>query len=152
MKFPEVTGSNLEFREFKLPYDFQGVLNILIISFKRSHQILANNWISFLNKLVNKFPIIEYYILYTINRRFKTTRFMIDEGMRSRIPSKPIRERTITLYIKKKPFKKDLEIPDEKTVYVFLAKSNGDVVWHTSGNFDEIKGEQLRKIINELTK
>ena len=152
MKFPEVDGSNLEYRAFKLPYDFQGVLNIVIISFKRSYQIIINKWISFLNKLVKTYPVVEYYELYTVNRRFKSTRFMIDEGMRSCIPNRFIRERSITLYIRKKQFKKALEIPNEKNVYLFLVKSDGEVIWDTSGSFDDKKGEELRKKINKLTR
>ena len=150
MKFPEVIGSNLEFREFKLPYGFEAKHNIVIVPFHRSHQALVDQWAPYLSKLVSKFPDLEFYEIPTLSKGYKLMRFMIDGGMRAGIPNLKTRQRTITLYINKKDFKKQLNIQTEKTISLFLVNKNGEILWREQGGFTNQKAEELKKILFEL--
>ena len=70
-------------------------------------------------------------------------RFFINNGMKGGIPDKQQRERTITLYIDKEPFKKALGIVSESTIYAFLIDKSGKVLWRQEGLFTEAKGKSL---------
>jgi hypothetical protein len=73
---------------------------------------------------------------------------MIDGGMRAGIPNTQVRERTITVYTDKSKFKKALEIPNEKTIYLFLVNKKGEILWRESGVYDDSKAEELTDYLN----
>ncbi len=143
MLFPEVEGKNLENKSYKLPYDLEGELNILLIPFQRWHQNLVDSWAPYLEKLNNEFPGVKFYEVPTLSNGYKVMSFMIDGGMRAGIPSKEVRERTITIYIKKSQFKKALDILSEQTIYIFLINKKGEILWRESGVYNDLKAEQL---------
>jgi hypothetical protein len=145
MKFPEVSGNNLNFKTYYLPKDLNGELNILILAFKRSQQSLVDEWISFLDELVVNFPAVRYYEIPTIGKSYNFIKSIIDGGMRAGIPNDNARERTITIYIDKRSFKEALQIKDENTIYLFLVKKGGDIIWCTDGRFHKKKAEELEE-------
>ncbi len=146
--FPFIESKNLEGRKFELPRELKGMLNVVIMAFRREQQLLVDGWLAFLDDIVAKYRDVEYYELPTISRSFLLFRWMIDGGMRSGIPDKSSRERTITLYINKKPIKRQLNIPNEDTIYIFLIKRN-EIIWRTDGAFTVQKGETLDKLIKD---
>ena len=77
-------------------------------------------------------------------------RFMIDGGMRAGIPDRSVRERTITLYTNKPLFEKNLNIKSEDTIYLFLIRKNGEILWRSEGEFDAEKGEELSQLVKKL--
>jgi hypothetical protein len=149
MIFPKVTGQNLEFENFILPHNLEGELNLVIIPFRRWHQNLVDEWSFYLNTLEKKHSYFRYYEVPTLNRGFKFIRFMIDGGMRSGIPDKAVRQRTITIYTNKALFKKKLKIHSEDTIYLYLMDKNGKIIWHVEGNFDNNKLQSLEKLLLE---
>jgi len=152
MKFPEVTGRNLEFVKYNIPSDLKGEINLLIVPFQRWHQTLVDQWASFLNIIESKNSAFRYYELPTLNTLYKAMRFMIDGGMRAGIPDKSVRERTITLYLNKTQFKKLLNIRSEDTIYIFLVRKSGEILWKTEGSYDKFKAEQLLTKLKNLLK
>jgi len=94
-------------------------------------------------------PGFYYYELPTIQRPNAFTRWFIDTGMRRGIPDRKARERTITLYLEKKPFCDALLITDQKKIYAFLVDREGKVLWRSEGLFDETKGASLRSALGE---
>jgi hypothetical protein len=145
--FPEVSGQNLEFEDFELPYSLKGELNLVIIPFRRWHQDLVDEWSSYLNTLEKKYPKFRYYEVPTLSNGYKIMRFMIDGGMRAGIPNKGVRERTITIYINKSRFKKELNINSEDTIYLFLINKKGEIIWRSEGAFDQIKAQILKDLL-----
>jgi len=63
--------------------------------------------------------------------------------MRSGIPGREARARTITLYLDKSSFRKVLNLPDEKQIYAVLIDRSGRVLWRAAGDFDEAKAASL---------
>lgn len=149
MKFPVIEAANLEGQKFALPHDLGGERNLLLIAFEREQQKNLDTWLHEMKRFEEVDPAFRYYELPTISRLNPFSRWFIDNGMRRGIPDKKARERTITLYIDKKPFEESLQIPTEKTVYAILVDRSGEVLWRADGNFDEQKAEGLRKVLEQ---
>jgi hypothetical protein len=146
--FPPLKASNLEKTELNLPEAFEGEVNLVLIAFERRQQKDVDTWLAALPGIQKSHPGLEYYELPTIKRMNPLTRWFIDNGMRSGIPDKKQRARTITLYIDKEPFKKALNLPAEDTIYALLLDKTGQVIWRESGRCDAAKGKSLEDFLN----
>jgi hypothetical protein len=152
--FPTLAAFNLEKRAFNLPADFEGENNLLLVAFEREQQKDVDTWLREMKRFetVNSGPgrpHFQYYELPTIERPIALTRWFIDSGMRRGIPDRKARERTITLYLDKKPFCEALLINDQKTIYEFLVNRNGDILWRSQGAFDETKAASLNAVLTQ---
>jgi len=70
-------------------------------------------------------------------------RWMINSGMKSGINDRSARDRTITLYVEKGPFKDALGITDERAIQVLLVDQSGTILWRSTGRFTAEKGAAL---------
>ena len=143
VKFPTVSGFNLNRQELEFPRDFRGALNLLFVPFLQFQQTTVNTWIPCADQLESTFPELVYYELPTINELPALSRTFINEGMRAGIPNARARERTITLYIDMARFMRALGIPTKNEVHVLLVDRQGGILWRTTGSFDEAKGSEL---------
>jgi hypothetical protein len=148
-RFPGVEGSNLEGEHFNLPSDFKGDLNVVLVAFRREHQIDVDSWMPFLKTVGESRRDLRVYELPTLGRRYRLMRSFIDGGMRRGIPDAAVRSATITLYIDKAPFRESLRLPDEDRIYVLLVDQKGRVFWRAEGRFDERRGAELVHRIDE---
>ncbi|MEJ2293161.1 MAG: hypothetical protein P8Y23_00155 [Candidatus Lokiarchaeota archaeon] len=148
--FPEVEGKNLESKSVKIPSDLEGDLNIIIVPFRRWHQNLVDSWTQYLDNVSKIFPRVKYYEVPSLSSGYKLMSFMIDGGMRAGIPSKEVREHTITIYINKVKFKKALQIANEKTIYLFLINKKGEILWRESGVYTDLKAKELSSLLKEI--
>jgi hypothetical protein len=148
--FPSLTASNLEKRNFNLPADFEGDRNLVLVAFEREQQKDVDTWLREMERFEEFDSRFRYYELPTIQRPNAFMRWFIDTGMRHGIPDRKARERTITLYIDKKPFCDALLITDQTKIYAFLVDREGRVLWRSEGRFDETKGASLRNALGEL--
>ena len=62
----------------------------------------------------------------TIRKTNKLNEIYLDGVMRAGIRDDRIRNRTITAYLNKEEFKKDLDIPNEDTIYWFLIEKGSN--------------------------
>ena len=149
MRFPQVSGSNLEEKDYNIPSDLEGDLNLLIIPFKRWQQSMVDSWSEFLTQITKKLDQInfKFYELPTLAKGYDLMSFLINGGMRAGIPDKSVRERTITLYLNKSKFKKSLNIENENTIYLFLIKRTGKILWNASGKFNRKFAEEMLQIL-----
>jgi hypothetical protein len=145
--FPTVSGYNLDREEFEFPRDFAGELNLLFIPFLQRQQSTVNTWIPYAQELEIRFSGVVYYELPTIDRMPTLSRTFINEGMRAGILDQKSRERTVTLYIDTKEFMKAMGIPSKNDVHTVLVNRNGDILWRTTGDFDDGKGEELLQAV-----
>lgn len=141
--FPTVSGLNLERREFVLPRDLGGELNVLFIPFLRQQQADVDSWIPFVSGLEADTPGLAYYELPTIYEMPSLSRLFLNEGMRAGIPNRKARERTITLYLDRAKFMRATGIPDESRIHVLLVDRGGRILWRETGRFDDEKGRAL---------
>ena len=143
VKFPAVSGFNLNRQELEFPRDFRGALNLLFVPFLQFQQTIVNTWIPFADQLESSFPELAYYELPTINELPALSRTFINEGMRAGIPNARARERTITLYIDMARFMRALGIASKDEVHVLLVDRQGGILWRTTGSFDEARSTEL---------
>jgi hypothetical protein len=150
MIFPEVKGSNLEKKKYKLPQDFEGKINIVTVAFQQWQQSLVDTWVPFLEELKKSFPEMYFYELPTISRGYKGMRFMIDGGMRMGIPDKKIRDRTITLYLEKRRFMKNLGIENDEDILTYILNAKGEIFSTVKGKYNPEKATKIKNQVEEL--
>jgi hypothetical protein len=150
MIFPTVSGSNLLRQKLTLPKDFKGRLNVVFVPFQQWQQDEVNSWIPLVQELEQQVEGLCYYELPTIQSRDVLSRTFINEGMRAGLPNPKTRERTITLYLDKVPFRHALEMPDEEHIYVLVVDHQGQVLYTTRGPCRPEAGEELSRTIREL--
>jgi hypothetical protein len=147
IRFPVVTFDNLERKSFTLPRDFGGERNVVFIAFQRLQQADIDTWVPFVKALVARTPGTEYYEIPTIKRMIAPMRWVINNGMRGGIDDRGARERTITLYLDKEPFKRSLDIANEDAIHVLIVDREGRVLWRTTGAFSEDEARHLERAL-----
>jgi hypothetical protein len=145
--FPVVTSDNLEGRSLTLPRDFGGERNVVFVAFLRKQQEDIDTWMPFVKAAVGRTPNTDFYEIPTIRRMVAPMRWMINRGMKGGIDDRAARDRTITLYIDKAPFRQALAITDENVIQVFVVDRAGHVFWSTTGGFSAGKGRELEQAL-----
>jgi hypothetical protein len=138
-----VSGYNLDRQEREFPRDFAGELNLIFVAFLQEQQVTINTWLPYAQELEGAYPGLVYYELPTINELPMLSRTFINEGMRAGIPDPTARERTVTLYLDLEQFMTATGIPGRDQVHVLLVDRAGEILWRTTGEFDQPKGEAL---------
>jgi hypothetical protein len=149
MKFPKVSGKDLNGVEHTIPDKLEGKLNLLVVAFLQWQVRPIETWVPFLQSLVDEHPGIQFYELPTLREFNVLSQWFIDSGMRGGIRDKEMRARTITLYIDKSEFTQALEIPTEDTIYLFLVDCDGNILWRDEGTHSEEKEKAVLKAISE---
>lgn len=148
MRFPAVTGTNLQRQRFDLPEQFQGAWNLLFVAFQQWQQSQVDSWLPFAKEVEKSHHGLFYYELPTIQRLNPLARTFINEGMRAGIPDPVARERTITLYVDKDAFRMALAIDDEEDIQVLLLDEEGQVMWKAQGSYTAEKGDALKSALH----
>lgn len=146
-RFPTVTSKNLEGRAMTLPADFAGTRNVVFVAFQRDQQALVDTWVPYVKAAVGRTPGTEYYEIPTIGPLIRLLQWTINRGMRGGIPDVAARERTVTLYLDKAPFKASLGITTEETIHVLVVDRAGRVLWRETGAFSDAKGAALTQAL-----
>jgi len=146
-KFPHVVGYNLLRSRLDLPADFQGEMNIVFIAFQQWQQSLVDTWIPFAQEFSRVNSSVWYYELPVIQNMNTLSRLFINEGMRAGVSDHTDRERTITLYLDKDGFRKELGIPGEDTIHILLVDGTGNILWHEAGLYSHPKAAALQDIV-----
>ena len=149
MRFPTVKGSNLAGKEYVLPADFEGELNVVALAFQMWHQDEVNTWMPLLEQMEHQVPGLRAYELPVLRSMNRVSQWMIDQGMRGGIPDSTTRGRTITLYIDKERFRRELNLPDENHIYVLLVDRRGEVLWQTQGAFRPDSARELVSAVEQ---
>ncbi|WP_390237479.1 hypothetical protein [Haladaptatus sp. GCM10025707] len=138
-----------EGKEYHLPRDFEGELNLVFVAFRRDQQADVDSWVPFVEDLCATHDGFQYYELPVLSRSYRLVRPFIDGGMRANIEDVNTRERTITAYIDKRPFRWELEILSEHAMHAFLVTRDGEVRWHAPGPLTAGKADELENLLRE---
>ncbi|MFW9963372.1 MAG: hypothetical protein ACFFCX_07405 [Candidatus Sifarchaeia archaeon] len=147
--FPQLKAENLNREMMEIPSLLRGEINLVLVAFQQWQQSVVNSWIPYLESLCDNLADFDYYELPTIQRMNAIYRRFIDGGMRAGIQSRETRERTITLYIDKEPFKDALDIVTEETIYLYLIDKEGNILWESNGQLTEEKKTSLNNVLRE---
>jgi hypothetical protein len=149
MPFPQVSATNLQGRRFTLPADLAGERNLLLIAFWQEQQRDIDTWLPFVKRLVQEQPGLAYYELPTIDRSNPAFRWWLDTVMRLGIPDRQARATTITLYLNKQAFRRELGLKSEDRIYILLVDRQGEILWRSEGMYSEEQGAALRRRLAE---
>ena len=130
---PEVTGANLLKRSITLPSGLDGDHNLLLVAFVREQQEDINTWLDATVPIAESRELFEVYEIPTIGPMSSMMKWIIDNGMRSGIPSDAQRRRTITIYEGKSEFMDGLGNLPEDRIYALLVDRSGAVLWRAEG-------------------
>jgi hypothetical protein len=150
--FPAIHASNLEHRAFRLPADFEGERNLLLIAFERDQQENVETWLPEVQRLLRAYPNLRFYQLPTIRRGNPLFRSWLDNAMRAGIHDRTAREQTITLYVDKEEFRRALELPHEQNIYALLVDRSGRVLWRADGLATPEKIQDLERVLKTKNK
>lgn len=145
---PKLSGRNLEDRRVTLPDDLTSDTNLLCIGYQRWHQTLIDGWTVPAQQLMREYQQLAVYELPVFESVYRLFRSFIDGGMRLGIPSKAVRETTITIYTNIRAFNQALAIPDTETIAVLLVDLKGRVLWQTRGSFEPEKFSELHQVVH----
>lgn len=150
MQFPTVSSRNLENESFTLPRDFEGKYNIVCLAFIEAHQYLVDTWTPFLRELRDLHPSLQIYELPVVGQMPWYQRKLLDYWMRTGIPDPTVRATTITLYVNREQFIRQIGLTNIDTIYTLLVDQVGTVHWHTDGRYTPEKGAALAAAVRIL--
>jgi hypothetical protein len=145
--FPPLDAETLEKRAVRLPGDFAGERNLLLVAFQHKQQALIDTWSKRAPALAALDPALRVYEIPAIKKMPGPIRWMIASGMRRGIADAATRDRTIALFIDKAPFERALRIDDESTVYALVVNRTGEVLWRAAGAYDDAAGARLAEFL-----
>lgn len=145
--FPEVKGKNLEGKNLRLPQDLEGELNLVFLAFQREQHLMLNTWLPTADLLESIHQELKHYELPTVSRMNPLIRWFINTGLRYGIKDPKYRRKTITLYLDKEPFRKELDLGGEDNIYILLMDRKGTVVWKSEGSCNVEKAKNLSDFI-----
>lgn len=148
--FPEVTGRNLNGVAYNIPADFEGAVNIVFLVFYLPQQALVNTWLPYADALAGRFSDLRVYELPTLTQRDGLFRAYIDSGMRSGIPDREGRARTIALYLDRPRFLRGLGLMSDQTIYTLLVVPSGKILWLAKGAYSQAKATDLETQLKAL--
>lgn len=132
-RFPELKAINLDGRKFNLPADFGNKINLVVIGFKKEHQLQANTWIYQVKPLLDKYNGLGFYVLPTIEAHNISKRLIVNNRIRDSLMDQDQRQNTIPIFLDKESFKRAMGITSEEEVFVALIRADGNVIWSSSG-------------------
>lgn len=147
VRFPEVEGSSLSGTAHRLPGTLAGDLNLLLIAFRQWQQTEVDTWVPVADSLGDEIPGFRAYELPVIPRMYRPVSGFINGGMRGGIPDSEAREATITLYVDRKRFLKDLRISSVDEIVPMLVRPTGEILWRTTGPRTGDSEESLRGVL-----
>ncbi len=143
--FPSLEARNLNGRSFRLPAQFGGERNLVLIAFRRWHQAMVDSWFPPLDRLLAAYPDLRAYELPMIGGMFSLARPFIDGGMASAIADPAVRERTLTVYTDIKSAQTAMGIKNSETITLLLVDRQGRISWRDQGGYTAIRATSLER-------
>lgn len=145
MKMPDIETVSLAGDTINLPRDTRGKYTVLCFAFVQKAQSLVDTWTL---PILEKYPSDEifYYEIPMLAGGYKYVRGFIDGGMKRGVPQN-LHRHVATYYGPLNRYKTELNMPDSKTVYLFLLDKQGIIVHREEGaaNKEKLSG-LFRKI------
>lgn len=143
MIFPNMKARTVNGTERRLPQDFSGDINIVLLAYTQEQQYDVDSWIPFLTELKRRQANINVYELPVLRRHPYVQRKLIDYWMFTGIPDSDVRDRTITLYTNVESFNAALKIENTRSIHILAVMPSGEILWRGKGIFSPAKGGDL---------
>jgi hypothetical protein len=150
--FPVIASYNLEKTKVTLPNDFQGQMNLLILTFESEQQKDADSWTPAVKTVEASRPGLHHYLLPVYGKENFLYRWWINSSLRSSLPENEQRQTTIPLYLNRLNFMKSLKIDSDKEITVLLVDKHGRVLWREIGELNDQKRSSLEAALTSAGK
>jgi hypothetical protein len=144
--FPPVTSYRLDKQKVSLPAELEGQSNLLLISFRPEQANDINSWLSAAQAIQHSNFQFHYYEVPVAERENFIFRWWESSSMRSDQTDPETWHWIIPLWVDRKKFFADLNIPNEKQVVVLLIDRQGHILWRTAGPLTQDKRAALMNI------
>lgn len=131
--FPHLTADNLNKQKVELPGGLEGRINLLLISFEPEQQKDAESWLPAAQAVQHSNFQFRYYELPIEGRENFIFRWWETSSMRNDQSDPVSWNWTVPLFVDRKQFQHDLNIPNQKQIVVLLVDRQGHILWRTTG-------------------
>ncbi len=141
--FPPVTSYSLDKQKVSLPGGLEGQTDLLLLSFEPEQKKDIDTWLPAAQALQHMNFKFRYYQLPISSKENILFRWWETSSLRSDETDPETWHWIVPLFVDRKPFLDDLQIPDEKHVVVLLVDRQGHVLWRASGPMTQDKRTAL---------
>lgn len=149
--FPALTTYNLDKVKVNLPADFEGKVNLLLISFEPEQSRDIDTWMNAAQALQHINFQFRYYKMPVSNQENMIYRWWDSSSLRS-VETDPVAWHwIIPIFTNKDNFRHALNISNEKEIVLILVDQTGQVLWRTTGRITEEKKASLMSAVAAAT-
>lgn len=148
--FPTVEGRNLLGESLVFPRDLAGELNLIFVAYHAWQQAAVDTWAPLAQSLEARVPGFTFYELPVVGQMNVAQQQLLDYWMRTGITDRGTRARTITLYIDRAAFRRQLGLPDEGAIALLLVRRDGQVQWQGAGPYSPRLDRELVAAVGRL--
>jgi hypothetical protein len=149
--FPAISTYSLDKAKLNLPADFEGKVNLLLISFEAEQSKDIDTWMPLAQALQHMNFQFRYYKLPVSAPENMIYRWWDSSSMRGAETDPETWPWIIPLYTNKESFRRSLNISSEKEIVPLLVDKSGHVLWRTSGRLTPEKKSSLMAAVATAT-
>jgi len=149
--FPALTTYSLDKGKINLPTDFEGKVNLVLISFEPEQAKDIDTWMPTAQALQHMNFQFRYYKMPVSNQENFIYRWWDSSSLRSVETDPETWHWIIPLYTNKNNLRRDLNIPNEKEIALLLVDKTGQVLWKSSGRMSDEKKMSLTNAVSAAT-
>jgi len=149
--FPAIITYSLDKAKLNLPSDFEGKVNLLLISFEPEQSKEIETWMPAAQALQHMNFQFRYYRMPVSNQENFIYRWWDTSSLRSVETDPETWHWVIPIYTNKNDFRRALNIPNEKEVAAVLVDKTGQVLWKSSGPATNEKRAALMNAVAAAT-
>jgi hypothetical protein len=138
-----VTSYSLDKQKVTIPAELEGQIDLLLISFKEEQQNDIDSWMPTAQALQHSNFQFRYYKLPVAEKENFIFRWWESSSMRSDQSDPETWHWIIPLWLDRRKFLADLDIPNDKQVIALLVDRQGHVLWRASGPMTQDKRASL---------
>lgn len=149
--FPALSTFSLDKAKVNLPTDFEGKVNLLLISFEAEQSKDIESWMSTAQALQHINFQFRYYKMPVSNQENMIYRWWDTSSLRGAETDPETWHWIIPLYTNKNDFRHALNISNEKEIVLLLVDKTGQVLWKSSGRMTNDKKTSLANAVAVAT-
>lgn len=134
MTLPTIRARDLNGEAHVFPDELEGP-TLFLLAYARADQAVIDGWLGAAETVRRGHPGLAVYELPVLPRSDRMRAPLIDHWMRSGIPERSARGRTVTLYLDQAAFAAALGLPPGRPAAV-LVRADGSVAWRSVGAAD----------------
>jgi len=144
---PKLEGDYLSKRKAVLPADAKGKFALLAFGFSYDSRFQVESWGKQFDRVFKGNPKVTLYEIPMIGGLGRLGAPFIDSGMRRGTPKEKY-ENVITVYGGTVPWKKMLQVRDEKAAYLVLLDPDGKIRWLHTGPVSDNLLREVEQVVN----